>query len=95
MRSRIVAQKRSVFLHRRPAAGGVDDDRLDVGALEDVDHPPRQRERAFLLARVRQERAAAWLLRRRDDFIPLRREHSRHDVKVEMFHRPEKVRSGG
>ena len=52
-----VAEQLGVLLHRRAAAGGVDDDPLDAGGLEDLDQPagvlaaPRPRGRCAPTAR--------------------------------------------
>ena len=69
---RIVREQLAVLLHRRPAAGGVDDDPIDAGLLECGDQPSRERARLVDPSGVERQRAAAPLLGRRDHRRTLR-----------------------
>ena len=74
---RIVAQQVTVPLHRRPAAGGVDHDGVDVGSLERIDQSPRGRHRVLLFAGVFRQRSAAPCVCGNHHLAAFRREHSR------------------
>ena len=72
----VVAQQASVLLHRCAATGGVDDHRLDLGGLEGRDIAPGEGTSGIRVAGVRVERAAAALLRWRNDLGPRVSEHA-------------------
>ena len=72
---RIVGEQLAVFLHRRPAAGGVDDDPIDPGAVEGGDQPSREGARLVDPSGVERQRAAAPLIGRRDHLAPFGGQH--------------------
>src|SRR5437868_8925388 len=61
---RIVAKEIAVIFHVRAAAGGVVDDHIDFGALEDVNGSAREIKRLRLASSVDHQRAAATLISR-------------------------------
>src|SRR5262249_4528922 len=66
-----------VGLHMRAAAGGVDDDRVHLRPLEDLDGALGEVDGERVLAGVGVERAAARLLARGDYLGAVPREHAR------------------
>ena len=77
----------AVVLHRRPAAGGVDDDAVDARALEASISAGRS-PRLVGLAGVQRERAAAALGGGRDHLAALGREHAHR----RLVHAPKNAR---
>ena len=69
----VVAEKVAVLLHGGSAAGGVDDDGIDVGVFEDGDDVAGHVGGLGLEAGVEHEGAAAGLVGGRDDVRSLRR----------------------
>ena len=72
----LVAEEVAVLLEVRPAAGGVDHDGVDLGALEGLDDLAGEAEGLLLAPAVRRQRAAAALPRRDDDVAALGRQHA-------------------
>ena len=72
-----VAEQPLVLLHRRPAPGGVDDDRVHLRRLERLDRPRGEPRRLRHPPGVQRQRPAAALLARDHDIAPLGREHPR------------------
>ena len=70
----VVREQDAVALELRAAAGGVDDDRVDVRLVERGDVAARQRSSVLALAGMRVQRAAARLCRRVDDRNALSRQ---------------------
>src|ERR1700722_932183 len=66
----------TVLLHVGAASGGVGDDRVYICAFEGVDGFARQQDGGGFLAGVNEERAAAGLILRRDDFAAFCRKHA-------------------
>jgi hypothetical protein len=56
---RIVREQLAIFLHRRPATRGVDDDAIDRFAFEDLDGSPRQVARLIDVAGVQRQCSTA------------------------------------
>src|SRR5438552_32543 len=92
--SEIVAQQVAILFHRRAAAGGVDDDRVDVGFQKDIDVVPRHLLGGGALAVVNIQRAAADLVFRQYDIAAVASQHAhggfidiaeqqRHDTTVQ------------
>ena len=71
----IVAQEVTVLLHRRAAAGGVDDHVVQIQPLERVYGLPGEIQGLLLAPGVGAESAAAALALGRDDLAALRGEH--------------------
>lgn len=74
---RVVAQEMAVLLHGGTAAGGVDDDGVDVGAIEEVDDLARHCGGLLFQPGVDHESSAAGLILGSDDFAAFRGEHAR------------------
>src|SRR6185295_779582 len=71
---RIVAEQLPVTFHRRPAAGGVDDDDVHgvvAGTFESLDQLAREVPGVLIAARMQRERAAAALRARGQDVAAL------------------------
>ena len=73
----VIAEEMAILLHGRAAAGGVDDDGIDVGALEEVDDGAGHRGGLFFEAGVDHEGSAAGLILRGDDFAALGGQNAR------------------
>ena len=93
---RIVAKQVPVSLHRRPAAGSIDDNRIGVGDVECVDELSCGRHGVGFLAGVFRERPAARLPLRDDHFAAFSRQYASRcfvDVPEEHpLHAPEQQR---
>src|SRR5258708_15444125 len=66
----------AVFLQRRAAAGGVEDDRVEAEAVKGVHIPPSKRACRLAIASVHLERATAALLGRRVHHAAVLAEHA-------------------
>ncbi len=89
---RIVGEQAAIALHRRSAAGGIDDDGVEGVIAECVDETTGRLPGVLSPAGVQHEGAAAALGAGRDDVAALGRQHSRrrlvHRSKQHPLHAP-------
>ena len=74
--SLVVVQQRGIFLHRRPASGGVGHDGVELRAEHGIDVAPRLLARQIEKPRVQLQRSAARLLLGNMHFDSVLRQHA-------------------